>query len=119
MSTQSTDPYVKYRTEWQMQNDNISASKQNWQRIAFLLTLVCLGQQVLIYHGQNKSHVVPYVVNVDDLGRAKVITEIKEAPINDERVNGGFFDFRDNLGPAQIVNIDNIWHNMRLVLSVI
>ena len=57
---------------------------------ALLMCFICMGQQVIIYHGQNKSHVVPYVVNVDDLGRAKVITEIQEAPINDERVIRAF-----------------------------
>jgi len=90
MSTQSTDPYIKARKEYEMQHDNLTASLQNWRRFALLMCFICMGQQVIIYHGQNKSHVVPYVVNVDDLGRAKVITEIQEAPINDERVIRAF-----------------------------
>jgi type IV secretion system protein VirB5 len=90
MTTQSSDPYIKARTEWQMLNDNISASKENWKRVTYLLLFVCIGQLWLVYYAINKAHVTPYVVNVDDLGRARAITEIKEAPLNDERVIRAF-----------------------------
>jgi len=90
MSPQNTDPYIRARSEYQIHTDNLNASKQNWQRAAFFLMFVCVGQQFLIYHAINKAHVAPYVVNVDDLGRARAITEIKEAPINDERVIRAF-----------------------------
>ena len=90
MSTQSTDPYIKARSEYQIHTDNLNAAKQNWQRLAFLLAFVCIGQLWLVLYAINKAHVTPYVVDVDTLGRAQAVTEIKEAPLNDERVIRAF-----------------------------
>ena len=90
MNTQSTDPYIKHRSEYQIHTDNLNAAKQNWQRIAFLLAIVCIGQLWLVLYAFNKAHVTPYVVDVDTLGRAQAVTEIKEAPLNDERVIRAF-----------------------------
>ena len=37
-----------------------------------------------------KSHVVPYIVEVDNLGRALATNEVKDVPLNDERIIKAF-----------------------------
>ena len=39
MNNSSPDPYIKARKEYDEITHNINASKQNWQRIAFVLGL--------------------------------------------------------------------------------
>jgi type IV secretion system protein TrbF len=90
MTSNSVDPYQKHRNEYQMQNDNLNAAKQNWQRIAFLLAIVAIGELALVMYSEKKAHVIPFVVEVDTLGRAQAMTELKDVPINDERIIRAF-----------------------------
>lgn len=90
MNSKNTDPYIKARKEYDEITHNINASKQNWQRIAFIL-----GGALVISITSNiftikKAHVVPYIVEVDNLGRARTTSEAKEVPLNDERIIKAF-----------------------------
>jgi len=85
-----TDPYIKARKEYDEITHNINASKQNWQRIAFIL-----GGALIISITSNiftikRAHIVPYIVQVDNLGRAMAMNEVKEIPLNDERIIKAF-----------------------------
>jgi len=90
MNLRTTDPYIKARKEYDEITHNINASKQNWQRIAFIL-----GGALIISITSNiftikRAHVVPYIVEVDNLGRARAISEAKEMPLNDEKIIKAF-----------------------------
>jgi len=90
MSSKSTDPYIKARQEYDEITHNINASKQNWQRIAFMLGLALIISITSNILTINKAHVIPYIVEVDNLGRALATTEAKELPLNDERITKAF-----------------------------
>ena len=90
MSTQTTDPYIKARREYDEITHNINASKQNWQRIAFVLGTALIVSITSNIYTFNKAHVVPYIVEVDNLGRARATTEAKGVPLNDERIIKAF-----------------------------
>jgi len=90
MNTKITDPYIKARQEYDEITHNINVSKQNWQRIAFVLGLALIVSITSNILTINKAHVIPYIVQVDNLGRALATTEAKELPLNDERITKAF-----------------------------
>lgn len=90
MNTKIIDPYVKARKEYDEITHNINASKQNWQRISFVLGFALLVSIVSNIFTINRAHIVPYVVQVDNLGRALGTSEAKEVPLNDERIIKSF-----------------------------
>lgn len=90
MSSNVTDPYIKARKEYDEITHNINASKQNWQRIAFVLGLALVISIMSNILTINKAHVIPYIIEVDSLGRALATSEAKETPINDERIIKAF-----------------------------
>jgi len=90
MNSKITDPYIKARKEYDEITHNINASKQNWQRIAFILGLGLMISITSNIFTINKAHVVPYIVQVDNLGRALATSEAKELPLNDERIIKAF-----------------------------
>lgn len=90
MNSKMIDPYIKARKEYDEITHNINASKKNWQHVSFVL-----GFSLIISIASNiftisKAHIIPYIVEVDNLGRAQAISEVKEAPLNDERVIKAF-----------------------------
>src|SRR5580658_999140 len=90
MNPKTTDPYIKARKEYDEITHNINASKQNWQRMAFVLgmaLIISISSNILTI---NKAHIIPYIVEVDNLGRALATNEAKELPLNDERITKAF-----------------------------
>jgi hypothetical protein len=84
MNSKTTDPYIKARKEYDEITHNINVSKHNWQANGF-----CFGVALMISITSNiftikKAHIVPYIVQVDNLGRALATSEAKEMPVNDE-----------------------------------
>jgi len=90
MNKSSPDPYVKARREFDDIFHNKNAVIQNWQRAAFLFAFIAILAVASSFYAISRSHVVPYVLNVDNLGRAIALTEAKEAPLNDERIIKAF-----------------------------
>ena len=90
MNSKVIDPYIKARKEYDEITHSINASKQNWQRIAFILGLALMISITSNILTINKAHVVPYVVQVDNLGRALATSEAKEMPLTDERIIRAF-----------------------------
>lgn len=84
------DPYLKSRREFDEITHNINASKHNWQRAAFLLAFILLVSVSSNIVAINKAHVIPYIVQVDNLGRALATQEAKQVPLNDERIIKAF-----------------------------
>ena len=90
MNSKITDPYIKARKEYDEITHNINASKQNWQRIAFILGLALIISITSNIFTIKKAHIVPYIVEVDNLGRSLAMSEAKEMPLNDERIIKAF-----------------------------
>ncbi len=86
----STDPYIKARKEYEDITHNINAAKQNWQRMSFILGLaliISIASNILTIR---KSYIVPYIVEVDNLGRALAVNEAQELPLNNEKIIKAF-----------------------------
>ena len=90
MSTKTVDPYIKARKEYDEITHNINASKRNWQRIAFVLGMALIVSITSNIFTINRAHVVPYIVQVDNVGRAIATVEAKQLPLNDERIIKAF-----------------------------
>jgi type IV secretion system protein TrbF len=90
MNLKITDPYIKARKEYDEITHNINASKQNWQRISFILGLALIMSISSNIYAIKKAHVVPYIVEVDHVGRAMATHEAKELPLNDQRILKAF-----------------------------
>ncbi|MDE2028058.1 MAG: type IV secretion system protein [Candidatus Omnitrophica bacterium] len=90
MNSQINDPYIKARKEYDEISHNINASKQNWQRLAFILGFALIVSITSNIFTIQRAHVIPYVVQVDNIGRALAISEAREAPLNDERIIKAF-----------------------------
>ena len=97
MNKTNTDPYIQKRTEYEHITDNLNASKRNWQVLCYLLTGCLLLSIGCNYYTSSKAKVVPYVVQVDDLGRAIATTEAKETNMTDDKVIKAFvYQYIDN-----------------------
>ncbi len=90
MNPKIIDPYIKARKEYDEITHNINASKQNWQRLAFILAAALVISITSNIFTISKSHVIPYIVEVDNLGRALAANEAREMPLNDERIIKAF-----------------------------
>jgi type IV secretory pathway TrbF-like protein len=90
MKPEPADPYIKARKEYDEITHNINASKQNWQHLSFVLGAALIISIASNIYTIRKSHIVPYIVEVDNLGRAWGAAEAKEAPLNDERIVKAF-----------------------------
>lgn len=84
------DPYLQARKEYDEITHNLNASKQNWQHLSFFLAAALLISIFSNIFAVRNSHVIPYVVEVDNLGRARAAGEAREAPLNDERIIKAF-----------------------------
>src|SRR5580658_9331253 len=90
MNSKTTDPYIKARKEYDEITHNINASKQNWQRLAFILGIALIVSITSNIFTIKKAHIIPYIVEVDNLGRAMALNEAKEMSLNDERIIKAF-----------------------------
>ncbi len=97
MNKTNTDPYVKKRTEYEYITDNLNAAKRNWQVLCYVLSVALILSIGCDYYAINKAHIIPYIVQVDDLGRAIATTEAKETTITNEKVIKAFvYQYIDN-----------------------
>lgn len=72
------NPYLAGRQEWLEQNGNIVVSRNNWKLLALLLAFIAvISVSGNVYQGVQVK-IVPYVVEVDSLGRASAVAPIDE-----------------------------------------
>ncbi len=90
MNTPNTDKYAKARLEYENLTHNITASKRNWQMATFILAVALNLSIAGLILTSNRSHVIPYVIEVDSLGRAMAIKEAKAYAVSDEKVIKAF-----------------------------
>jgi type IV secretory pathway TrbF-like protein len=113
----NTDPYIKARKEYDEITHNINASKQNWQRITFILGCVLIISVTSNIFTINKAHVVPYIVQVDNLGRALATGGVKEISLNDERIIKSFTYQYIEMARAVISDPEALRKNLAQVYS--
>jgi type IV secretory pathway TrbF-like protein len=82
----TNSPYVRARQEWDERFGDQIKSKQRWQLAAFVsmaTTLLCVGGMVAVGF---RSTTVPYVVALDDVGRAVPVIPAKQVAVKDVRL---------------------------------
>ena len=82
----TNSPYVRARQEWDERFGDQIKSKQRWQLAAFVsmaTTLLCVGGMVGVGF---RSTTVPYVVALDDVGRAVPVIPAKQVAVKDVRL---------------------------------
>lgn len=85
-SIQATSPYIAARREWNERYGNYVAQASAWRWVAITaLFSVILAIGGLIYVA-GKSQFIPYVVEVDQLGRAAAVGPVTSADKFDNRV---------------------------------
>ena len=74
-----SNPYLNGRQEWLEQNGSIVISRNNWKLLALLLAIIAIiSVSGNVYQG-TQVKIVPYIVEVDKLGRAAAIAPIDES----------------------------------------
>ncbi len=82
----TNSPYVRARQEWDERFGDQIKSKKRWQLMAFTslaTTLLCVGGMVAIGF---RSRTVPYVVALDDVGRAVPVIPAQQVAVRDVRL---------------------------------
>jgi type IV secretory pathway TrbF-like protein len=117
MNKTTTDPYIQKRKEYDEITHNINASKRNWQVIAYIVSVALILSIGCNYYTVSRAHVIPYIVQVDDLGRAIATTEGKESSVTDEKFIKAFvYQYIDN-ARSIVSDPDSLTKNIGLVYS--
>jgi type IV secretion system protein VirB5 len=110
------NPYLASRREWDERYGSLITRERNWRRMALicaLMTLVAIGGLVRV---SSQSHVVPFVVALDSLGRTVAAGPATEVSVADDRLKRStVFSWIENLrmvttdGVAQRKAIDRVY----------
>jgi type IV secretion system protein TrbF len=85
-TTKTQSPYVRARQEWDERFGDQIKGKNNWRLAAFIsmaTTFLCVTGMVAIGY---RSNTVPYVVALDDVGRAVPVIPAKQVAVRDVRL---------------------------------
>ena len=85
-TSKTLNPYTAARQEWDERYGDLISRAKHWRLIAFLsmaTTLVCVTGMVTIGY---RSHTVPYVVALDEVGRAVPVIPAKQVAVKDVRL---------------------------------
>jgi type IV secretion system protein VirB5 len=80
------NPYLNAKRAWNEHAGAIISSRRIWQAVAMLALLIGVGAVGGIVHIASRSRFIPYVVEVDKLGRAAAAKRADRAAEADERV---------------------------------
>ncbi|MDR1611526.1 MAG: conjugal transfer protein TrbF [Planctomycetota bacterium] len=80
------NPYLNAKRAWNEHAGAIIASRRIWQTVALTALLIALGAVGGLIHLASQSTFIPYVVEVDKLGRAAAVQRADRAPAADERI---------------------------------
>ncbi len=79
-------PYLNGRMEWLERYGTYIKQKRNWQLIAFLSLIITAMSIVMNIVQTSQQKVIPYIVEVDKLGRFSVVARADEASTAPERL---------------------------------
>ncbi len=115
-STSAYNPYIAARREWDERYGSLITRERNWRRMAFLSGLVALVAVGGVIRLSMRSHVVPFVVAVDSLGKTIAAGPAEETTPQDDRLKRAtVFTWVDDLrtvttdGVAQRKAIDRVY----------
>jgi type IV secretion system protein VirB5 len=117
--TENYNPYLAARREWDERYGNLITRERNWRRMAALCgltTLLAIGGIVRL---SVRSHVVPFVVAIDSLGRTVASGPAEQATALDDRLRRAtLFSWVEDLrmvttdGIAQRKAIDRVYSHI-------
>lgn len=80
------NPYLSARREWNERYGSYIASANSWKIIAMLSMLVAVISVIGVVYIGSQNKMVPYVVEVDKLGKTVAVAPATQATKNDSRV---------------------------------
>jgi type IV secretion system protein TrbF len=109
-------PYLAARREWDERYGDLITHARNWRTMAALSSLVALVATAGMVWLSSQSHVVPFVVLVDNLGRPVASGVADQTSLNDDRLKrSNIFNWVENLrtvttdGVSQRKAIDRVY----------
>jgi type IV secretion system protein TrbF len=115
-ATEVYNPYLAARREWDERYGDFITRARNWRTMAVisgLVALVATGGMVWL---SARSHVIPFVVLIDNLGRPVASGLAEQASVGDDRLRRAVIqDWVENLrmvttdGIAQRKAIDRVY----------
>src|SRR3569833_1732329 len=80
------NPYLDARREWNERYGDYIAQARNWRYAAFITLLVCGALALGVVWQMTQSRIVPYIVEVDSLGRPLAMARADKAAPADQRI---------------------------------
>ncbi len=115
-SNDAYNPYLAARREWDERYGNLITRERNWRIMALLSTFVALIAVGGLIRLSTKSHIVPFVVAMDSLGRTVAAGPADETSSSDDRLKRStLFNWVEDLrtvtsdGIAQRKAIDRVY----------
>jgi len=110
------NPYLAARREWDERYGHLISRERNWRLTAMLSGLVALLAVAGVIRLSTRSHVVPFVIAVDSLGRTVAEGAAEQAsPFDDRLKRATLFNWVEDLrtvttdGIAQRKAIDRVY----------
>ena len=110
------NPYLAARREWDERYGDLLMRARNWRTMAALCALIALAATGGMIWQASRSHIVPYVVLIDNLGRPLTGGTPDQVALNDDRLKRNeLFNWVENLrmvttdGLAQRKAIDRVY----------
>ena len=110
------NPYLAARREWDERYGNLITRERNWRLMALICALIALAAIGGLIRLATKTHIVPFVVAMDSLGRTVAAGPAEEASASDDRIKRAtLFTFVEDLrtvtsdGIAQRKAIDRVY----------
>src|SRR5580658_6303168 len=112
----SHNPYLAARREWDERYGDLITRAKNWRTMAAFSSLVALVATAGIVWLSARSHVIPFVVLMDNLGRPVASGVADQTSLNDDRLRrSNIFNWVENLrtvttdGVSQRKAIDRVY----------
>ncbi len=110
------NPYLAVRREWDERYGDLITRAKNWRIMAVFCSTIALVATTGIVWLSARSHVVPFVVLVDNLGRPVASGVADQTSLNDDRLKrSNIFNWIENLrtvttdGVSQRKAIDRVY----------
>jgi type IV secretion system protein VirB5 len=112
----SYNPYLAARREWDERYGHLISRERNWRLMAMLSGLIALLAVAGVIRLSTRSHIVPFVIAVDSLGRTVAAGAAEQAsPFDDRLKRASLFNWVEDLrtvttdGIAQRKAIDRVY----------
>ncbi len=94
----SDNPYLTARRSWNEHVGSLVTQKQSWQVIALISLLICFLSVAGIFFIGSQSKFIPYIVEVDKLGRTIVANVVHaSSPVDSRIVHASIAEFVNDI----------------------